>query len=1246
MFLPDSCDILFRFPCSASVNFVVANRERTIVAVVSDENLCFYLADTKLLACSYQRDEENLREQNFFVKAFWKPDSSSICVMSKDCLNIFSVDIISNCPTFILHDPPMANSSFSRESSEFYLSQKRPKMNVTLSVVAHLEAEPTCILSFKDEFIVCLMDGWLHRMSWTGVVLPNLSFNVRSVCATSNHLSKKSDRLFGSNSLFVLDIAPFLGGICVVLNDGRGALFNSPSPNFQPDSISALWAVEIKDACCCATNFKYRLIYFGTKSGDVVLYSRDDINKTLVQLSVIRLTLKNGTEFLGRLSSVRQIRSIRPHGSAFAVIWDAVDEISIPQNGTESNGVEDSRSLTLNPSNETPPALALFSPFGAQWWCSLEDNSGSLSSFHYTTLDWAFEGFQLWMGTTDGLQLINILQSAENAHSRHVVMFGSDRLYLSPSISADQMTACNAPHFIWKVLRPPHNYLSANGPITLIATDVNCNRLLAIAASHGFCIYNFKFSKWRMFRKESQEQSLLLNGGLAIYENYIICSASNSEFPDGEKERIYVFHAEKQLDLDEANSIQTNRILQMALNRSHLLTFDVNSLIAIYSLSLSLENDQSADSLSLECLAEIRIAEFLPHPNCLVSMDLTRLNFYSDAVPFCDDLDSLLVNISGHLLLLSPMQSQQPNEDGHSGKTQGENNENSAEFQLHPPTLIASFVEHFWAALPSDQHKNTKNDGRIAFLEDALWINAGCKNSKVWLPLSTDQNLCTSTDPEQIRRLSRQSSRSFISRRIMLPIDLGIYPLCVNDDYLACGASCVSSLPKSSSAKLSDNISLVTDDGSSSLSSFVGVVKNVDFLSRLSVHTLVRVSEVFIHKLLKQLLKRNLGAFAFDLATACRSLPYFGHILELLLHDLLDEEATSSEPIPDPLLPTAVAFLREFPAEYLRTIVFCARKTEPAFWSLLFSVSHHPRQLFQMCLKEGQLDTATSCLMILHSMENFKESSKLSFRLLEEALTKSKWTVAQDIICFMHKISHAVDQEIGVSSEDSLLEGGGQKDHYSRSKVEKLIDEAFREKIQVFLDNSHYDWELEQSSGVASEFITDLITFLNTTFVSFTNLPPVLARHVRMQTCKFLADRMSSMLLSSEHRSVSIGALEQFSLDVMQCELFTAQRPVPGFEDNALAITFAHLRQLLDLVMGPDWTTFFAERDEGNSHRKGGSSGTKYARVKASSAAALLEKVIEFERKNSGFFAIGRADSRDKQKLYETILRKLRSFTD
>uniref|UniRef100_A0A914KIZ6 Exocyst complex component n=3 Tax=Meloidogyne incognita group TaxID=654580 RepID=A0A914KIZ6_MELIC len=213
----------------------------------------------------------------------------------------------------------------------------------------------------------------------------------------------------------------------------------------------------------------------------------------------------------------------------------------------------------------------------------------------------------------------------------------------------------------------------------------------------------------------------------------------------------------------------------------------------------------------------------------------------------------------------------------------------------------------------------------------------------------------------------------------------------------------------------------------------------------------------------------------------------------------------------------------------------------------------------------------------------------------------------------------------------------------SRSEVEQLIDEAFREKVQAFLDNLNYDWELQHPTGVASNNISDMITFLTSTFINFTNLPNVLARHICMQACKFLAERLHSMLLSPKHKAISMGALEQFSLDVMQCELFAAQCPVPGFEDNALAITFAHLRQLLDLVMGPDWTTFFNERDASQQQRTENSVAAKYTRVKASNAAILLEKIVEYEKRNAGFFALNRGD---RHKLYETILKKLRSFND
>ncbi|VDL77689.1 unnamed protein product [Nippostrongylus brasiliensis] len=182
----------------------------------------------------------------------------------------------------------------------------------------------------------------------------------------------------------------------------------------------------------------------------------------------------------------------------------------------------------------------------------------------------------------------------------------------------------------------------------------------------------------------------------------------------------------------------------------------------------------------------------------------------------------------------------------------------------------------------------------------------------------------------------------------------------------------------------------------------------------------------------------------------------------------------------------------------------------------------------------------------------------------------------------------------------------------ARSEVEQQIEVCIRDKVDAFVELARYDWELpsssvnigylEKSCESLGVYITKL-TSGNDLSVSMTahqlSLTERVFRDARSETCKHLSSRLSDLLLSPDVRAISMGALEQFSLDVMQCEMFTARCPVAGFDHNTLPMTFAHLRQLLELVMSNDWTSYLAEY--------GQETGT-YVRVNAATATQLLEK--------------------------------------
>ena len=167
--------------------------------------------------------------------------------------------------------------------------------------------------------------------------------------------------------------------------------------------------------------------------------------------------------------------------------------------------------------------------------------------------------------------------------------------------------------------------------------------------------------------------------------------------------------------------------------------------------------------------------------------------------------------------------------------------------------------------------------------------------------------------------------------------------------------------------------------------------------------TLERVSEVYLHQLLRQLIRRNLGQHAWDIASSCSQLPYFQHSLELLLHSVLEEEATSKEPIPDALLPSVVDFIRSFPV-YRETVVRCTRKTEVALWQYLFAAVGSPRELFLECLRRGELPTAASYLIILQSLEAAAVARQHATQLFSAALEAGSWRLCRELVRFLRAI--------------------------------------------------------------------------------------------------------------------------------------------------------------------------------------------------------------------------------------------------
>ncbi|KAI5374176.1 hypothetical protein J4E82_007172 [Alternaria postmessia] len=159
------------------------------------------------------------------------------------------------------------------------------------------------------------------------------------------------------------------------------------------------------------------------------------------------------------------------------------------------------------------------------------------------------------------------------------------------------------------------------------------------------------------------------------------------------------------------------------------------------------------------------------------------------------------------------------------------------------------------------------------------------------------------------------------------------------------------------------------------------------------------INKAIIFGVESELIQRRDTNFAF-LRFGTRHLLYFPHALEILLHEVLDEEVDTQPPPEQALLPSVLSFLSSFP-RYLDIVVQCTRKTEVRSWRTLFSNLPPPEELFEESLQKGNLKTAGGYLLVLHTFEELRPTGDQVVRLLQRAKDEQDWELCKELARFL-----------------------------------------------------------------------------------------------------------------------------------------------------------------------------------------------------------------------------------------------------
>ncbi|XP_066474467.1 guanine nucleotide exchange factor subunit RIC1 isoform X1 [Tiliqua scincoides] len=954
---------------------IQADLQRTLFAVLSPSRLSVWNGRPSVLIISYRELPRAVSQFGPYDQAEWRPDSTMIAVSTAGGYILFFN--LSSARDKYLYEPVYPKGSpHVKGTPHFKEEQCAPSLILEKKQVLDLQASITSLQSMPEDLLVATVDGLLHLIHWNGMTNGRKAVNLCTVPFSLDlHSSRGSFLGFEDVHIRDMEYCATLDGFAVVFNDGRVGFITPMSSGFTAEQLHGIWAQDVLDGTCVAVNNKYRLMAFGCANGSVQVYTIDNTTGAMQLSHKLELTPKQYPDIWNKTGAVKLIRW-SPDSCVVMVTWEC-------------------------------GGLSLWSVFGAQLICTLGGDFAYRSDgtkkdpLKISSMSWGSEGYHLWVidanssrnSMTEGeckteAQQFGILQfqfikSALTvnpcmSNQEQVLLQGEDRLYLNSGDAVQAQSPRSSEHKAlrergqfsdgsldsqglstllghrhWHVVQIHSTYLEINWPIRFSAID-KMGQNVAVVGKFGFAHYSLLSKKWKLFGNITQEQNMTVTGGLAWWNDFIVLACYN--LSDRQEElRIYLRTANLDNAFAHITKVQAETLL-LSVFRDIVILFRGDCSICLYSIER--KSDGPNPTASIQVLQEVSMSRYIPHPFLVVSVTLTSVRTetgISLKMPqqACE-AESIMLNLAGQLIMV---------QRDRSGPQIREKDSSCNQRKLLPfcaPVVLAQSVENVWTTCRSNKQKR--------HLLEALWLSCGGSGMKVWLPLF----------PRDHRK-----PHSFLSRRIMLPFHINIYPLAVLfEDALVLGAV---------------NDTVLYD----CLYAHNSAIEHLEVLFPFCI--VERTSQIYLHHILRQLLVRNLGEQALLLAHSCATLPYFPHVLELMLHEVLEEEATSRDPIPDPLLPTVAKFITEFPL-FLQTVVHCARKTEYALWNYLFAAVGNPKDLFEECLMAQDLDTAASYLIILQNMEVPAVSRQHATLLFSTALEQGKWDLCRHMIRFLKAI--------------------------------------------------------------------------------------------------------------------------------------------------------------------------------------------------------------------------------------------------